>query len=180
MKHFGLGLLLLTFSFPLFAQEKEQRQKVNGGVIRSLYDKFQDKTFVTVTAICDSSVPSIGFLDASAVYSGRKVSGPIEFITLSIETTNREWTFLKLHNWIALVDNERLQLRSTHGGKVVRGGVEERVVTTIPYQTFQKFVNAQSLEFQVGAIEMRMNKKGRAALKDFLSLLEGQLAPNFR
>lgn len=182
MKALITVLLLFTFAVPQQPDSTETLKATvkkfrNGKRFRVNYDKFRDRTWVSVWFATGSKQ---GGLLAGEV--GFKGQSPKDAQTHTyyfvFEAYGRNWRHLEEENQklFAIVDGERFELEGEHDGNISTGSythrvsVREEIAFKLDVGTFRKLATGKSVELKIGGNEFRLKDEHQEAFRDLLSL----------
>ncbi len=87
-----------------------------------------------------------------------------------LQEHSKRWKYLRYHDLVFLVDGESIIIDETeHSGHVRSGGggVHEYVYFSISWPNFLRLLDADKVEYRLGAYERKLNKKVLAEMRSF-------------
>jgi hypothetical protein len=164
---------------PAAASPQTQKPVDHGGKIDTKYDGFNYETVVRLQKMkvnCDGFKDK--FKDACvsievSLHCPGKQLNYVRYVTLRVVFENQDWVHFHppdQRNLSILAGAETLRLgKMTPVNTNTPGSWDTKVETleaTIPYPTFKKIAQSDSIEIQVGPSAVELREKNRAALKD--------------
>lgn len=179
-------LLILIFTFPLFAQKSEAELKSQVKTFKHnrqyivKYDKFTDVTSVMyMGSILNSTfsyMASGTMIQIGVIYDSKPINGKTENqFTLYFRATGKNWAFLKDTSLYALADEKRFELgegnRDSDIGRSI-SGMQTKELLTFPMTTelLSNLANAKSLEIKIGGKEFKVKDDDKEAFLNILKL----------
>lgn len=176
MKFIRLALVICLLTTTALAQEIKlppRGKYKHDKKIFSQYDKFKDKTTVSLAHLRLSSV-SLG-IAATFSHQGTDVKTPDD-VALWFYSYSSQWRFLRNRSLMVIADGERLDLggaarvdSKVNSGRFSGVTVSETLGALVPLDKFLKIANAKSVEMQLGNAEFQLAPDHLEALKDFAS-----------
>jgi hypothetical protein len=167
-------LLILALLFPFQEKSDQFKQEISGfrnkGKFSVTYDKFQDRSRVTVGPFAPMG-PQF-YLSARFTFKGQAVESDVNEFFVFFQTSGREWSLLRDRRVYLLVGNERFDLgEGRHDGNIERRGrgVSESLIVSVPAGVFQK-LGTSSAAFKVGRHEVTLNDEHLEAFRDLYKL----------
>lgn len=174
---FGFGLML--FSANVQAQSTASSTVKHGGKIETKYDGFNYETLlrlqkmkVSCDGIKDKWTDACVSIEVTLHLPGIQLNY-VRNVTLQVVFENQDW--VRIHP----LEERNLSI-TTHAETFRFGRMElvtnkkpgtwdtkiERLKATIPYETFKKIIQSDSVEIQVGNGAVMLREKNLAALRD--------------
>lgn len=145
------------------------------------FDKFKNETTIGTTVKFHEPKEKLELLECSIffTFTGQTIDANIQsFLLVFHPIGSTEWQFLRSHHLIFLLDGQKLDVGDgEHDGTVVRGGVNEYVLFTVPRETVEKMALAKSVEIQLGSFEEIISPKSQPRIKTILDLAGDPLNP---
>lgn len=135
------------------------------------YDRFTDKTTVTVRSTPPIGIPTIDLEVAFVVSAkGKAISGATDFV-MYLVSRNFEWKYLQCHGVVFIADGQRMSgLQTIHDGKVTTTGgamrVNETVAVILTKANAKQLAQAKSVEVQLCKTEFALAQAQIRAIRD--------------
>jgi hypothetical protein len=163
-----ITLLIFLLSVSSIAQSPKP------GEPETKYDKFKDKTTVTVVIQLSKTLIIGGVLieDLSLTlatsFNGRKPPSEPKDITSFFLSVNTRKRYSFSHSWIILADEERVKLGDgEYEGTASGAKVAELIFYSMSRENLKKVANAKKIEMQLGDTAFTLTESQVKNLKDF-------------
>lgn len=141
------------------------------GSITTKYDRFKDKTFVTLLVRVYRDFPKVTlFLKAEGEYI-HQTPQPPETIKFGFYAIVHEWEFAGSRSLIVLAAGQRLDFGEMErvGFHTEEGVKVEELWVNLPFDKYLQLANAKNEEMQLRNIEFKLAPEHIEALRDFAS-----------
>lgn len=178
-----LFLLIFLFVQPVFCQKtldqlkNETKTFQNNKRFEIEYDKFKDSSVVRFSSFSIYSAKPGGgiiYFGLSFPFEGNVLKSTPDRINLFFLSSGAAWRFLKLHNLIFILDDERLDLgEGRHNGRINSAGrsaVSESVTFSLTTDELEEIADSKQTELQLGAFEGKLTAEHKQMIKDFIKL----------
>lgn len=136
--------------------------------IATEYDKFKDRTFITLNYIAGGSTkPDKLYVYWS--YPGTVLTSP-DRVYMSFISSSKDWQFLSVRVVEMVLDaNQRARFDATRDGQVGSGFVIENIDTILTLTQFLPIVNAKQVDVRIGSVEFALTAAQLEGLRDLAS-----------
>jgi hypothetical protein len=160
------------------------RQFRNSRQFRVTDDRFTNNTRITagqfrLSGVMEQALTNTFFsVTAGFDFPNSRVVPPENF-HLAFYSESRDWAFLEDATLLALIDGVSLNLGSAERqSDIERRGVQEFLGFRVPFETFNRIANAQSVEMRLGRREFRLRPEHLEAFRNLISLTQIPSAPS--
>ena len=148
--------------------------------IEQRYDKFKDYTAVRSMPLPLSGTMALVMSDemisllAGFIFNGQEKKASVNEAMIALQSSSKNWVFLKESRFIALVDGRRIDLGEAERDSSISafGGVRELVAWKITRNQLEQIAYGNSVEIQAGRREYKLKDNHLYALREIVEMMK--------